>query len=99
MIDRDDDDILMLRQACAIVANRAACALIKTAAVKPDHHRSLAPVTHAVRPHVEVKAILAGVVWFGRPKHFEELALLLATRTIRLWGVMPELECIAHTRP
>src|SRR5262249_56502523 len=92
MIDGHCDDILTQRQSRAVVADRTPRALIETAAVEPDHHGTLAPVIDAACPDVEIETVFAGVASVRRSEDAEELAHLLAARTVRLRGVMAEFK-------
>src|SRR5262249_13131527 len=99
VIDGHRDDVLTQRQSRAVIAGRAARALIKTAAVDPDHDGTLAPVIDSTSPDVEVETVFAGIASVGRPKDAEKLSLLLAARTVRLRRVMTEFKRVAHASP
>src|SRR5580658_6146004 len=99
MVHRHYDDILMLSESGAVVADRAACSLIETAAMEPHHHGPLARAVSGGRPNVQVETVLAEIAAVGWAEDIEELHLLLAARPVGLRSVVAERESIAHARP
>ena len=58
VVDRDDDDVAVLREVRAVVPRHRARAEDVRAAVDPHHHRPARVVARG-RPHVEVEAVFA----------------------------------------
>src|ERR1019366_5377343 len=70
---RDDHHILMLGQACAVVANGAARSLVEAAAMEPDHHGTLARAVRSGRPNVQIQTVFAEITAIAGSQNVEEL--------------------------
>src|SRR5258708_30719407 len=99
MIHPPHHHVLVLGQPRAMVAQRAAAALIVTTAVNPDHHGTLAAVVHSLGPDIQVQAIFARAERGRGMQDTEILQLLYTARAVRLRSEVPVLKSIADARP